>query len=142
MGKLYEELAPEMYAFLLRHSFAARVPKGTFLMKQGVHPEHVIILKAGNVKISVPDSCCAMALNGEDCERVFGLYAALSGEKPDLDVICTDDCEVTLMRKDIFVTVVQGNPGLEFTLARMLGRESATAHQILATARRHSGSEA
>lgn len=141
IGKLHEELAPEMYAFLLRHSFAAKVPKGTFLMKQGVHPEHVIILKAGQVKISVPHSC-AMALSGEDCERVFGLYAALSGEKPDLDVICADDCEVTLMRKDIFVTVLQRNPGLEFTVATMLGRESATAHQILATARRHSSSEA
>lgn len=131
-----------MYAFLLQHSFAATVPKGTFLMRQGVAPEHVIILKAGKVKISVPHSCCAMALNGEDCERVFGLYAALSGEKPNLDVICTGDCEVTLMRKEIFETIVQRNAGLEFTIARMLGSESATAHQILATARRHSRSEA
>lgn len=138
IGKLYEKLAPEMCAFLLRHSFAAKVPKGTFLMKQGVAPEHVIILKAGKVKISVPDSCCDMALDGEDCERVFGLYAALSGEKPNVDVVCTGDCEVTLMRKDIFETAVQRNPGLEFTVATMLGSESTTAHQILANARRYS----
>ena len=140
IGKLYEKLAPEMYAFLLQHSFAATVPKGTVLMKHGVPPEYVIILNAGKVQISVPYSCCAMALDGEDCERVFGLYAALSGEKPELDIICTDDCDVTLMRRDIFERVIQRNPGMDFTVATMLGSESTTAHQILTIARRHSSS--
>ena len=141
-GKLYEKLTPEVYAFLLQHSLAATVPKGTFLMKHGVPPEHVIILKAGKVRISVPYSCCAMALDGEDCERVFGLYAALSGDKPELDIICTDDCDVTLMRKDIFETAAQRNPPMDFTVARMLGNESTTAQQILRIARRHSRPEA
>jgi signal-transduction protein with cAMP-binding, CBS, and nucleotidyltransferase domain len=142
IGKLYAKLAPEVYAFLLQHSFAATVPKGTVLMKHGVPPEYVIILKAGKVQISTPYSCCAVALDGEDCERVFGLYAALSGEKPELDIICTDDCDVTLMRKDIFETVVQRNPPMDFTVAIMLGNETTTAHQILTIARRRSTSRA
>ena len=120
---------------MLQHSFAVTVPKGTVLMKHGVPPEHVIILKAGKVRISVPYSCCAVALDGKECERVFGLYAALSGEKPEFDIICTDDCDVTLMKKDIFETVVQRNPRMEFIVARMLGNESITLHQILAIAR-------
>lgn len=142
IGKLYEKLAPEVYAFLLQHSFAASVPKGTVLMKHGVPPEHVIILNAGKVKISVPYSCCAMALDGADCERVFGVYAALSGEKPELDIICTGDCAVTLMQKEIFETGFQRNPRMEFTVARMLGNESTTVHQILTIARRHPTSRA
>lgn len=142
IGKLYEKLAPEVYALMLQHSFAVTVPKGTVLMKHGVPPEYVIVLKAGKVKISVPNSRCAMALDGEECERVFGLYAALSGEKPELDITCAGDCDVTLMRKDIFETFVQRNPRMEFTVARMLGNESTTAHRILTMARRHSSAEA
>lgn len=142
IGKLYEKLAPEVYAFLLQHSFAATVPKGTVLMKHGVPPEYVIILKAGKVQISVADSSCAVALDGEDCERVFGLYAVLSGEKSELDIICTDDCYVTLMRKDIFGTVVQRNPPMDLTVATMLGNETATAHQMLTSVRRRSTSRA
>ena len=140
--KLYEKLAPEAHAFLLQHSFAATVPKGTVLMKHGVPPEYVIILKAGKVQISAPCSCCTVAVDGEDCERVFGLYAALSGEKPELDIVCTDDCNVTLMRKDIFETAVQRNPPMDFTVAAMLGNETATAHQILTVARRRSTARA
>lgn len=141
IGKLREKLAPEVYAFMLQHSFAVTVPKGTVLMKHGVPPEHVIVLKAGKVRISVPHSCCAVSLDGKECERVFGLYAALSGEKPEFDIICADDCDVTLMRKDIFETVVQRNPRMEFTVATMLGSESTTAHQILTMARRYSSTE-
>jgi hypothetical protein len=132
--ELYEK--PEVNTFLLQNSFAATVPKGTFLVKRGVPPEHVIILKAGKVQISGPDCCCAVALDGEDCERVFGLYAALSGEKPELDVICTDDCDVTLVRKDIFKAAHQRNPWMNFIAAKMLGSESTTAQQILTIARR------
>jgi len=134
--ELYEK--PGMNAFLLKQSFATKVLKGTFLVKQGVASEHVIILKAGKVQISVPDSCCAVILNGEERERVFGLYAALSGEKPELDIICLDDCDVTLVRKDIFKTAIQLKPGGDLALARMLGNETATAHQILTMARGHS----
>jgi hypothetical protein len=132
--KFYEK--PEVNAFLLKQSFAVTVPKGTFLVKRGVLPEHVIILEAGKVEISAPH-CCAVILDGEDGERVFGLYAALSGEKPELDVICTDDCDVLLMRKDIFGTAIQPNPWVDLALARMLGNESTTADQILIGARRH-----
>ena len=127
----------EVNVFLLKQSFAVTVPKGTFLVKRGVPPEHVIILKAGKVQVSVPRSYCDVILDGEDCERVFGLYATLSGEKPELDIICTDDCEVMLVRKDIFETAVQCNPGMDVILARMLGNESTTAHEILRIARRY-----
>lgn len=132
--ELYEK--PEVNNFLLKHSVAATVPKGTFLMKRGAPLEYVVILKAGKVQISVPDSCCAVALNGEDYERVFGLYAALSGEKPQLDIICADDCKVTLMRKDIFEGAVQRHPQVDLALAGLLGNETTTAHQILTFARR------
>lgn len=133
--ELYEK--PEVNTFLLKHSFAATVPKGAFLMKRGAPLEYVVILKAGKVQISVPDSCCAVALDGEERERVFGLYAALSGEKPELDVICTNDCNVTLMRKEIFETAIQRHPRVELALAGLLGNESTTVHQILTFVRRH-----
>jgi len=127
----------EVNVFLLKQSFAVTVQKGTFLVKRGVPPEHVIILKAGKVQVSVPRSCCVVILDGEDCERVFGLYAALSGERPELDIICADDCDVMLVRKDIFETAVQCNPGMDVILTRMLGNESNTAHEILRIARRY-----
>lgn len=142
INELYEKLAPEVHTFLLKHSFAVTAPKGTFLMKQGVPPEYVIILKAGKVQISAPHSFCAVALDGKDCARVFGVYAALSGEKPELDIICIDDCDVTLMRKDVFETAVQRNPEMNFIAAKLLGSESTTAQQILTVARRRFGGEA
>jgi hypothetical protein len=57
-------------------------------------------------------------------------------EKPGLDIICIDDCDVTLMRKDVFEAAVQGNLGMDYIVAKMLGSESATAQQILTAARR------
>jgi hypothetical protein len=129
---------PEVNNFLLQHSFAATVPKGTFLMKRDAPLEYVVILKAGKVQISEPKSGCAVALNGKDCERVFGLYAALSGEKPQLDIMCAADCKVTLMRKDIFEGAVQRHPQVDLALAGLLGNETTTAHQILTFARRRS----
>jgi len=140
ISELYEKLAPEVHTFLLKRSFAVTAPKGTFLMKQGVPAEYVIILKAGKVQISAPHSRCAVVLDGKDCARVFGVYAALCGEKPELDIICIDDCDVTLMRKDVFEAAVQDNPGMDFIVAKMLGSESITAQQILTAARRQTSS--
>ena len=130
-NELYEWLAAEIRETLHRLEQVSTVPSGAQLIAQNVAPEHVMILDHGSVEISVPSGgktiSMAMAGNG----KVFGLRSVVSGELPEINVICLEECTVTLLPRDEFIRTLKQCPQIYFAIAKVLSADLKLAQDLL-----------
>ena len=130
-NELYEALSAEIREALGRLEEVNTVPAGTQLISQHVPPQHVVILNQGSVEISVPagGKSISVALAGNG--KVFGLRSAVSGELPEINVICLERCIVMLLPKDEFLQILKQYPQIYFAIAKVLSADLQRAQGLL-----------
>jgi len=137
-NELYAMLTPEVRAELAKHERFMFVPKGTYLIKHGVQPDELVIVNSGKVEITLTSMQESVSLNCAERGKVFGMCAVVSGELPDADVTSQENCRVTLIPRDAFLTTVREHPQMYFAIAKVLSVDLAMAHRFLKTPSRRS----
>lgn len=137
-NELYADLAPEIREALGKHEQVVRVPRGGSLLRYGVLPDRLVIINSGRVEISVPNSDEGVSLGTAGPGKVFGMRAVVSGETPEIDVTCLEECVVTVIPAQEFVTVLQNNPQMYFSVAKVLSGDLKIADQLIRNCARRS----
>ena len=130
-NELYAMLPAELREKLGKHEQSVTLPEGTKLIEHGVLPDRLFILNSGTVKISVPCPRKFASFTTEQAGKVFGMRPAISGELPDVDVICVKPCSLTLLPRDIFITLLKTRPEMYFAVAKVLSADLRIANHIL-----------
>src|SRR5436309_11707801 len=130
-NELYEWLAAEVRETLHRLEQVSTVPAGAHLVTFHVAMEYVTILNQGSVEISVPaqGKTISMALAGNG--KVFGLRSVVSGELPEINVICLEECTVTLLPRAGFLRTLKQYPQVYFAVAKVLSADLKLAQDLL-----------
>jgi CRP-like cAMP-binding protein len=129
-NELYGMLPVDVCRELQKHETSMTVPQGTALIEHGMLPGGLVILNSGTVKISVPCPRRPVVTTGQ-AGRVFGMRTAISGELPEIDVVCLESCRVTFVPRDVFLACLQLHPEIYFAVARVLSHDLQIAHHIL-----------
>jgi CRP-like cAMP-binding protein len=138
VNEFYALLSPELRVELSKHERFLSVPKGTNLIQHGVQPDELVIVNSGNVEITLS---CAQESVSVDCTKlgkVFGMCAVVSGELPQADVTSQDNCNITLIPRDAFLTTVRKHPQMYFAIAKVLSSDLVMAQRFLKTPLRRS----
>ncbi len=140
-NELYDMLAPELRAELARFEQLRIVPAGTHLITCGVPPEHLVIVNAGKVEITLDcRSRHAASLGYSGAGKVFGMRALVSGELPEIDVTCMESCSITTVPREAFLALLKSNPQAYFAVAKVLSSDLQIADRILRVNARRCGS--
>lgn len=131
VNELYEGLSTEAIDELKNHEKNITMPKGTKLIEHGVPPGNLIIVNSGAVDVSIPAAATHVSLGSAGPGKVFGMRATVSGETPEINVTCLDECQVTLIPKDEFMAVLQKYPNIYFSVARVLSADLKIADQLI-----------
>jgi len=131
-NELYEMLTPQLRGELARFEQVRIVPAGTHLISCGVPPEHLVIVNAGKVEITLNcSSRHAASLGYSGAGKVFGMRALVSGELPEVDVTCMESCSITTVPRDVFLALLKNNPQAYFAVAKVLSSDLQIADRIL-----------
>jgi CRP-like cAMP-binding protein len=130
-NELYSMLSPELCQELRKHEHSMKAPLGTTLIQHGVFPKGLVILDSGKVRISVPSARRSTSVDNGEPGKVYGMRAAISGELPEIDVTCLEDCQVTFLPRDVFIDVLQTHPEIYFAVAKVLSADLEIANRIL-----------
>ena len=131
-NELYEMLSPQLRGELARFEQVQIVPAGTHLISCGVPPEHLVIVNAGKVEITLDcNSRHAASLGYSGAGKVFGMRALVSGELPEIDVTCMESCSITTVPRDVFLALLKNNPQVYFAVAKVLSSDLQIVDRIL-----------
>ena len=130
-NELYAMLRTELRHELAQHEQYFTVPKGATLITHGVLPDHLVILNSGTVRVSVPSPQRTIYLTTGQEGKVFGMRAAISGELPEIDVICFEPCNITILPRDVFLDLLKSHPEIYFAVAKVLSADLQIADHIL-----------
>ena len=109
-NELYASLPPELRTELANYERSVAVPAGTNLIKRGVLPDQLVIVNSGKVEITLDCVRESILLDCATAGKVFGMRAVVSGELPEEDVTCHENCTVTLIPRDTFLKTVRQHP--------------------------------
>lgn len=142
-NELYAVLPLEARQELEKHEQLITVPAGTNLIEHGTIPKGLVILNLGAAKISIPCSHRSASLTTEQPGKVFGMRAVISGEPAEVDVTSLEQCSITLVPREVFLSVLKRRPEIYFAVAKVLSTDLQMADHILRkAARRHSTARA
>jgi CRP-like cAMP-binding protein len=130
-NELYALLSPELRAELSKHERFMSVPKGTNLIQHGVPPDELVIVNSGKVEITLSCTQDSVSLDCAQIGKVFGMCAVVSGEVPQADVTSQDNCNITLIPRDAFLTTVREHPQMYFAIAKVLSSDLVMAQRFL-----------
>ncbi|HZR27238.1 MAG TPA: Crp/Fnr family transcriptional regulator [Terriglobales bacterium] len=139
VNELYAPLPAEIRHKLERHEQIKTVPAGTRLISQGIAQAYLFIINSGSVELSVPSLGRSIKVAVAGSGKVFGLHAMVSGEPPKVNVTCLEECAVTLIPKEKFTEILQGNPQIYFAIAKILSQDLRIADDLLRRIPRNSG---
>lgn len=130
-NELYATLRVELRDELAQHEQLMTVPEGATLIDHGVLPDRLVILNSGTVRVSVPSPKRAASITTRQEGKVFGMRAAISGELPEIDVICIEPCNITILPRDVFLDLLKSHPEIYFAVAKVLSADLQIADRIL-----------
>jgi CRP-like cAMP-binding protein len=133
VNELYGMLSPELRTELAKHERSMAVPEGTNLVKQGVLPDHLVIVNSGRVEVTLAGMRESISLPCPQGGKAFGMRAVVSGELPDADVTSQENCWITLIPRDAFLTTVRDHPQIYFAIAKVLSNDLVMAQRFLKT---------
>ena len=136
-NELYAELSAELRTELAKYEGSVTVPAGTQLIKHSVLPEQLIILNSGKVEITLAGMQESFSFDGAEAGKVFGMRAVVSGELPEIDVTSRENCRITLIPRDAFLTIVRAHPEMYFAIAKVLSNDLVMAQRFLKISLRH-----
>jgi CRP-like cAMP-binding protein len=132
-NELYALLSPDLRAELSKHERFMSVPKGTNLIQHGVQPDELVIVNSGKVEITLNCAQDSVSLDCAELGKVFGMCAVVSGELPQADVTSQENCRVTLIPRDAFLTTLREHPQMYFAIAKVLSGDLVMAHRFRKT---------
>jgi len=107
------------------------VPAGTRLVVPGIPPEHLAILKSGAAEISLQTNGGFVPLGLAGPGSVFDLRAIVCDEMPGVEVVCREQCVVSLVPREEFTQFLKRRPGAYFAVAKVLSSDLRTADNTL-----------
>jgi len=138
LNELYAVLSAELRTELAKYERSVIVSPGTQLIEHGVLPEQLVILNSGTVEITLAGMQESFSLDGAKTGKVFGMRAVVSGEMPEMDVTSQENCRITLIPRDAFLTTVRAYPQMYFAIAKVLSNDLVMAQRFLKISLRHS----
>ncbi len=132
-NELYAHLSDEVQQELANHEKTITVSPGASLVRCGIPSKHVVILNSGSAEISVPVSGQDLSLGLAEPGRVLALQSVLSGEAPPATITCKEECGVTLIPRDAFLSVLRKNPQIYLSIAKILSADLAAADRAIRT---------
>lgn len=137
-NELYAVLSEELRTELAKYERSVTVSAGTQLIKHSVQPGQLVILNSGRVEITLAGMQESFSLDGTETGKVFGMRAVVSGELPEVDVTSRENCRITLIPRDAFLTTVRAHPEMYFAIAKVLSNDLVMAQRFLKISLRHS----
>lgn len=138
LNEFYASLSADLRAELASHERVVSVPRGYKLLQYGVAPEQLVIVNSGRVEISVPSPENEVHLGTVGAGKVFGMRTLVSGEKPEINVTCLEECVIATIPAEEFAIVLRNNPQVYFAVAKVLSADLKIADQLIrACARRN-----
>lgn len=131
MNELYASLTAEVRHKLQRYEDTRRVPTGTRLLSEGVPTEHLIILNAGSVEVSISSAGKEIPVGIARSGKVFGLRSAVSGEAPEINATTLEECTVALIPRDKFAGMLQQNPRVYLAIVKVLSADLNRVNDLL-----------
>lgn len=107
------------------------VPAGTRLVDPGGVPTHLMILNSGTVEVSLPDKTRTISLGIAGSGSVFDLRSLVSGTAPCIQVVCREECRLTMVPREDFMRLLQQNPRSYFAVAKVLSSDLKAALDTL-----------
>lgn len=107
------------------------VPLATKLIYCSKRPEHLIMLCAGSVEISLPCGDQAIVLSMAAPGKVFGLRALVTGKLPETEAICRSECELRLLPEKAFTSALKSCPQMYLPVAKLLSGDLQLAQAYL-----------
>ena len=130
-NELYANLAAPVQQQLVDKERSATVSRGSKLIQCGVSPNQLIILNTGLAEITVPGAGKAVSLGTAGPGKVLGLRSIICDEVSEIDVTCLEECEVTLLPRDVFLKVLHHNPEMYFAVVKLLSADLKAAQSFL-----------
>jgi CRP-like cAMP-binding protein len=130
-NELYANLAAPVQQQLVDTERWATVSRGSKLIQCGVSPNQLIILNTGLAEISVPIAGKVVSLETAGPGRVLGLRSIICDEVPEIDVTCLEECQVTLLPRDVFLKVLHHNPEMYFAVVKVLSADLKAVQSFL-----------
>jgi CRP-like cAMP-binding protein len=131
VNEFYAGLSPELQKQLEAHEQDLKVPRGYKIIQHGVVPGRLVILNSGKVQISVPSGGHEVLLGTAGPGKVFGMRGAVTGEAPEINVTCLEECEIAIVPGDAFQAVLRENPQIYFAVAKVLSADLKIADQLI-----------
>ena len=131
VNEFYSGLSSEIRKELEQLEKDLRVPKGYRLIQHGVLPNQLVILNTGTVEISVPSAGGEVLLGTAGPGKVFGMRAAVSGEPPEINVTCLDECDIAVIPGEEFSALLTNKPQIYFAVAKVLSADLKIADQLI-----------
>jgi CRP-like cAMP-binding protein len=131
LEELYRSLPKDVAKTAREAETRLIVPATTRLIYCGERPEHLIMLCAGIVEISLPCGDQAIVLSMAAPGRVFGLRALVTGKLPEIEAICRSECELRLLPEKVFTGTLKSNPQMYFAVAKLLSADLQLAQAYL-----------
>jgi CRP-like cAMP-binding protein len=123
INELYANLPDEVQQQLRDKERSATASRGSKLIQFGVLPTELIIVNSGLAEITVPIAGKSVSLGTASPGKVLGLHYIMCGEVPEIDVTCQEECDVTLLPKDVFLEALRCNPEMYFAVVKVLSAD-------------------
>jgi CRP-like cAMP-binding protein len=140
VNEFYAGLSGESRKELEQAEEDFRVPRGYKLIQHGVYPDRLIILISGRVEISVPSAGTDVVLGTAGPGKVFGMRAVVSGELPEINATCLEECDIAVIQGDVFTAILKDNPQMYFAVAKVLSADLKIADQLIRNCARKASS--
>jgi CRP-like cAMP-binding protein len=132
-NELYAMLSPELRVELAKYERTVTVPGSTQLIRRGMVQDQLVIVNSGRVEITLTDMHESISLPSTQGGKVFGMRAVVCGELPEVNVTSQENCRITLISRDAFLTTVRDHPQMYFAIAKVLSDELVMAQRFLKT---------
>ena len=130
-NELYANLSTQVQQQLISEQRSATVPQGSKLIQYGIAPNQLIILNSGLAEITVPVAGKPVSLGTAGPGKVLALRSIICGEVPEIDVTCLEECDITLIPRDMFLEVLRHNPEMYFAVVKVLSADLKAVQSFL-----------
>lgn len=106
--------------------------KGQTIFSEGFFPQGLFCVNSGKIKISqAGDNGREQIIRLTKEGDILGYRALLSGEKYSASAVALEDCNVCLIPKDIFFSIVESESSLSMQIMKLLSHDLGKAeHKI------------
>jgi CRP-like cAMP-binding protein len=131
MNELSQALTAELCEELSLYEEQSVIPEGARLLRHGVVPEDLIIIRRGSVEISVPVGQKSMLLARAGAGKVLALRPILTGTLTEIEATTLEECTVAHIPRQRFLQVLKAHPEMYFAISKVLSADLHTAERFL-----------